>query len=1136
MLGRLFKRNNDGETVATKAKLGTESTMYFDKDKGIWRERGKEHEEKEREELKPPPLVTAKKEEGETPPEKKEDDPLDALCAPPNPLAGRLGNRPASTPNPTPDSAFPPPPAGGVAASPFGASVFGAATQPMNPNAPKNVSGGATVPSNPNAPRGPRERPERPKRAPRQPVKAAASPFAPPASNIDPEGGDGDGESPPANKPQTDTSANQNKPSEDTPAPKPVPQNRTRASPFAGAPSFKPPLPPFGSTQAADKKPGMGVSAPVIPPVFPAESPAEISGETQAGTSSETQPPPEESGEPKDDAPAPTPSVEESKREATDTGLSVTPPELPPELPTETPAETPAPPPEEIGEPKSEAPPVPVPEEVAPSKEEETPSKEEEPVENKEEKPAESGWGDMDELGDLLGAVNAPPTQEETPAVEVTAPALPTPEVPSTEESPPVDVNGPSPPPTGAPEPEGWGLEFELGESATAPSPVVVTSSPQGGEFDIAGAETGTAEEPAASQMDASRSVNGESTSSWVMLSEEQAASDSKEAPVSTSEQPGEDQSVEVQATAPEGDLLEDVMKGEDSQQVTMADCSPEELRPEEEAKEPPTSTAVELEEQQPEDKAFTEAEAKEETPVEGKPTERDILDELMAGEDAAPKPEEPKEAQPETAPLQTQPEPTDLLDELVPPEPAQDAAPKPDEPKEAEEETVLERSKPEPTDLDFLDGLVDKPPSQDAAPKPEEPKEVQREIVLEQTKPEPTDLLDGFVAEPPSQDRGLIMPSPAAAASSTVDVAALQEELAKLREANLELEKKLAESQTALAAAEECGKESPGGATSEPSKESLLAEPLEVPSTGRSGGREGDEEFNLPDFVWSCGNSEVMAFVQKLVAENSALRRLQGAAPADATLVTAPGQAPAGAAKNAPPLASSLFDTREVSVDRALAFLSTITESDGHQVEALLNLLNTEHPGNVHVCSQVCAALENMTFTDTENRRSIVQRGGIEAIFAMIDRHQDSDSSLIRPAVDALWNLTFDDEAVDRATEADGIKRITATMQKHEAASDLQGGACAVLLNLAVREQNRWAIAQGDGVSLVVKAMHRHSQSEEVLEQGCQTLYMLAYHQDLRPIVLRAEAGGAAAVAAAYPGSGRAQKWGRWLQEVLAC
>jgi len=92
------------------------------------------------------------------------------------------------------------------------------------------------------------------------------------------------------------------------------------------------------------------------------------------------------------------------------------------------------------------------------------------------------------------------------------------------------------------------------------------------------------------------------------------------------------------------------------------------------------------------------------------------------------------------------------------------------------------------------------------------------------------------------------------------------------------------------------------------------------------------------------------------------------------------------------------------------------------------------------------------------------------------------------------------------------------------------------VLLNLAVREQNRWAIAQGDGVSLVVKPMHRHSQSEEVLEQGCQTLYMLAYHQDLRPIVLRAEAGGAAAVAAAYPGSGRAQKWGRWLQEVLAC
>lgn len=37
--------------------------------------------------------------------------------------------------------------------------------------------------------------------------------------------------------------------------------------------------------------------------------------------------------------------------------------------------------------------------------------------------------------------------------------------------------------------------------------------------------------------------------------------------------------------------------------------------------------------------------------------------------------------------------------------------------------------------------------------------------------------------------------------------------------------------------------------------------------------GSEG-EEFNLPDFVWSCGNSEVMAYVQGLVGENAALRR----------------------------------------------------------------------------------------------------------------------------------------------------------------------------------------------------------------------------------------------------------------------
>merc|ERR1711879_337651 len=197
---------------------------------------------------------------------------------------------------------------------------------------------------------------------------------------------------------------------------------------------------------------------------------------------------------------------------------------------------------------------------------------------------------------------------------------------------------------------------------------------------------------------------------------------------------------------------------------------------------------------------------------------------------------------------------------------------------------------------------------------------------------------------------------------------------------------------------------------------------------------------------------------------------------------------------------------------------------SDSHQIPPLLNLL-TEHANSIQVCCQVCAALENLTFTDANNRQTIAQRGGVEAILNVLLQHQDGDAALLRLAVDALWNLTFDDAAVEHATGASGIDCILSTMRNHTGASELQGGACAVLLNLAVKEENRWKIVRSDGVSLIVAAMQQHCQCEEVLEQGCQTLYMLAYHSDLRRLVLDSNGKDAANLAvSSLPTAGRAQ------------
>ena len=68
-----------------------------------------------------------------------------------------------------------------------------------------------------------------------------------------------------------------------------------------------------------------------------------------------------------------------------------------------------------------------------------------------------------------------------------------------------------------------------------------------------------------------------------------------------------------------------------------------------------------------------------------------------------------------------------------------------------------------------------------------------------------------------------------------------------------------------------------------------------------------------------------------------------------------------------------------------------------------------------------------------------------------------------------------------------------------------------------------------------MVKAIMEHQAQEDVVEHACQALYLLAYHTELRPSVVAADAAKAAAVASTCRGP-RAPRWGRILEEVLAC
>lgn len=302
------------------------------------------------------------------------------------------------------------------------------------------------------------------------------------------------------------------------------------------------------------------------------------------------------------------------------------------------------------------------------------------------------------------------------------------------------------------------------------------------------------------------------------------------------------------------------------------------------------------------------------------------------------------------------------------------------------------------------------------------------------------------------------------------------------------------------------------------------ISPPRPVP--GSPGANE--EEFNLPDFVWSCGNSEVMAFVQKIMEENVRLKKF---ASEDAGALIIPPQK--GALAKAQLFAN--LEAQEVSAERAIAFASSVGEDDGAQIQPLMKLFEM-YKGDLSVCSKVCEALENLTFNDNSaNRQAITRMGGVEAILDMLEQHKAAAGQLLRPAMDTLWNLTFEDEAVDRATEAGGIERVAEVMNTHANTIDLQSGACAVILNLAVREPNRWRIVKGGIANLIATAMERHPLCEDVLEQGCQALYMLAYNPTIRPMIVAAKGLSAAEIAAGYKnGAGRAQKWGKWLLEIL--
>jgi len=261
-------------------------------------------------------------------------------------------------------------------------------------------------------------------------------------------------------------------------------------------------------------------------------------------------------------------------------------------------------------------------------------------------------------------------------------------------------------------------------------------------------------------------------------------------------------------------------------------------------------------------------------------------------------------------------------------------------------------------------------------------------------------------------------------------------------------------------------------------------------------------EDCKLPDFVQTCGNHKVIEFARRLATDNAALRRQQ--------------QQQQQQQQQAQPLQQQAAST-----------------SAKETIASLLALLQERH-NDFKMSMKVCSALETLTFKTSENRVTLVKHGGVKAIVDLLEEHKDASGALLRPAVDTLWNLMFEDVAVDAAADVGAIERILAMMQMHFSEASLIIGACAILLNLSVRAQNRWKIVESGGVDIMASAMQYHSENEEVMEVASQALWMLAYHQDLKLMLLASH--DSVALAAACSHRGKAQMWGLLLQEELAC
>ena len=156
----------------------------------------------------------------------------------------------------------------------------------------------------------------------------------------------------------------------------------------------------------------------------------------------------------------------------------------------------------------------------------------------------------------------------------------------------------------------------------------------------------------------------------------------------------------------------------------------------------------------------------------------------------------------------------------------------------------------------------------------------------------------------------------------------------------------------------------------------------------------------------------------------------------------------------------------------------------EGHAsvVQLLVAASSTDDLWSASVAAAGCRELMKLAKND-DNKKSIAENGGIEAIHGVMDKHGTSNAVVAENGCGALWNLAANnDDNKKRIGEVGGIAMILRMLEVQGASNiGVAKQGCGALRNLADNADNKRKILAANGVSMLERMKSKWKRNKGV-------------------------------------------------------